>query len=82
MNFAVTGGMEHFQNREELKAFIQERGGKVSGSVSKNTDYLINNNPSSTSGKSKKAAVLGIPVITEEEFLGLAGQKLHVQKIA
>lgn len=68
-NFVVTGSVHHYKNRDELKAFIESRGGKVSGSVSKNTNYLINNDNTSTSAKNVKAKELGIPIITEEEFL-------------
>ena len=67
--FVVTGSVNHFNNRDELKAFIESHGGKVSGSVSSKTDYLINNDVTSTSGKNKKAKELGIPIISEDEFL-------------
>ena len=67
--FAVTGDVHTFKNRNELTAFIENRGGKCAGSVSKKTYALINNDPGSTSGKNKKARELGIPIITEEEFL-------------
>ncbi|MGN0382952.1 MAG: NAD-dependent DNA ligase LigA [Eubacterium sp.] len=70
--FVITGSVEHFSNRKELKEFIEERGGKVTGSVTGNTDYLINNDLTSVSGKNKKAKELGISVISEEEFLALA----------
>ena len=69
--FVVTGAVTHFKNRKQLTQDIEEKGGKVSGSVSKNTDYLINNDAASTSGKNKKAKELGIPIITEEEYLKL-----------
>ncbi len=69
--FVITGSVEHFANRDELKAFIEARGGKVAGSVSKKTDYLINNDTTSTSSKNKKAAQLGIPVLSEEDFLDM-----------
>lgn len=69
--FVITGSVSHFANRNELKAFIEERGGKVTGSVSKNTDYLINNDTASTSSKNKKARELGIPVLSEDDFLAL-----------
>ena len=69
--FVVTGSVLQFKNRNELKAYIEERGGKVAGSVSKNTDYLINNDTMSSSSKNKTAKELGIPIITEEEFLAL-----------
>lgn len=70
--FVITGSVEHFANRNELKAFIEERGGKVTGSVSKKTDYLINNDTTSASSKNKKAGELGIPILSEEAFLALA----------
>lgn len=69
--FVVTGSVSHFKNRKELTKDIEEKGGKVSGSVSKNTDYLINNDITSTSGKNKKAKELGISIITEEDYLAL-----------
>lgn len=69
--FVVTGSVEHFKNRAELKKYIEARGGKTSESVSKKTAYLINNDKNSASGKNKKARELGIPVISEEEFLAL-----------
>lgn len=69
--FVVTGSVNHFANRNELKAEIEKRGGKVTGSVSSKTDYLINNDRESTSSKNKKAKELGIPIISEEEFLNL-----------
>ncbi len=67
--YVVTGDLNHFQNRDELIAFVESRGGKVAGSVSKKTYALINNDASSNSGKNKKARELGIPIITEEELL-------------
>ena len=67
--FVVTGSVTQFKNRNELKAYIEERGGKVAGSVSRNTDYLINNDNLSSSSKNKTAKELGIPIITELEFL-------------
>ena len=69
--FVITGSVEQFKNRNELKAYIEERGGKVAGSVSKNTDYLINNDNMSSSSKNKTAKELGIPIITEAEFLSM-----------
>lgn len=69
--FVVTGEVTHFKNRKELQAKIEELGGKVTGSVSKNTDYLINNDSESGSSKNKKAKELGIPILTEEAFLRL-----------
>ena len=67
--FVITGSVEHFANRDELKDFIESKGGKTSGSVSKNTTYLINNDVESTSGKNKKAKELGVEIISEEGFL-------------
>lgn len=75
MNFVVTGSVEIFANRNEVKKYIEDRGGKVVSSVSKNTSYLINNDYQSSSSKNKKAKELGIPIITEREFLKLAGDE-------
>ncbi len=72
--FVVTGKVEHFPNRDALKEYIADRGGKVTGSVSAKTDYLINNDVKSTSSKNKKAAQLGIPILSEADFLKLAGE--------
>lgn len=69
--FVITGDVTHFQNRRELTDLIEQLGGKASGSVSKKTDYLINNDNMSGSSKNKKAKELGIPIITEEEFLNM-----------
>ena len=68
--FVITGSVYHFSNRNELKAYIEERGGKVTGSVTSKTNYLINNDVDSTSSKNKKAKELGIPIISEEDLLG------------
>ncbi len=69
VNFVVTGSVNHFANRDEVKAVIEARGGKVTGSVTSKTNYLINNDVTSNSSKNKKAKELGIPIISEEEFL-------------
>ena len=69
MTFVITGSVEHFSNRNEVKAVIESKGGKVTGSVTNKTNYLINNDVNSTSSKNKKAKELGIPIITEVEFL-------------
>ena len=69
--FVVTGSLTHFANRNELKDQIEKRGGKVTGSVTGKTDYLINNDTTSSSSKNKKAKELGIPIISEEDFLKL-----------
>ena len=73
--FVITGSVEHFANRPQVKEFIEARGGKVTGSVTKKTDYLINNDKTSTSSKNKKAQELGIPILSEEDFLELAEEK-------
>lgn len=72
MNFVITGSVEHFANRGEVKLLIESLGGKVTGSVTGKTNYLINNDTASNSSKNKKARELGVPVISEEEFLRLA----------
>ena len=69
--FVITGSVEHFANRNEVKEVIESKGGKVTGSVTSKTDYLINNDVNSTSSKNKKAKELGIPIITEQEFLNM-----------
>nr|WP_307998473.1 NAD-dependent DNA ligase LigA [uncultured Merdimonas sp.] len=69
INFVITGSVEHFANRNEAKALIESLGGKVTGSVTSKTSYLINNDVTSTSSKNKKANELGIPIISEETFL-------------
>ena len=69
ITFVITGSVEHFVNRNEVKEVIESKGGKVTGSVTAKTNYLINNDVNSTSSKNKKAKELGIPIITEAEFL-------------
>lgn len=69
INFVITGSLEHYDNRNALKEEIEKQGGKVTGTVTSKTNYLINNDNKSNSSKNKKAKDLGIPVITEEEFL-------------
>ena len=69
VNFVITGSVVHFANRAEVKEEIEKRGGKVTGSVTSKTNYLINNDVNSTSSKNRKARELGIPIISEEEFL-------------
>lgn len=68
-NFVITGSVHHFANRAEVKELIEKKGGKVTGSVTSKTDYLINNDVESTSSKNKKARELGIPILSEEAFL-------------
>jgi len=74
LTFVVTGDLAHYANRAALKGYIEAQGGKVAGSVSAKTDFLINNDAVSQSGKNKKAKELGIPVITEEEFISRFGE--------
>ena len=71
--FVITGSVNHFENRNQVKELIESLGGKVTGSVTAKTDYLINNDNMSTSSKNKKAKELGIPIITEEEFIQMTG---------
>lgn len=69
MTFVITGDVHHFKNRNELKAYIESQGGKVAGSVSGSTSFLINNDVTSTSGKNKKAQELNIPILSENDFM-------------
>ena len=73
--FVITGDVHHFKNRKELQAKIEALGGKATGSVSAKTSYLINNDVTSNSSKNKKAKELGIPIISEEDFLALIGEE-------
>lgn len=73
MNFVITGSLVHFENRSEAKELIESLGGKVTGSVTKKTNYLINNDIQSNSSKNKTARELGIPILSEEDFRKLAG---------
>ena len=76
LQFVITGSLEHFDNRSQLKAAIEARGGKVTGSVTSRTSYLINNDTASSSSKNRKARELGVPVLSEEEVLKmLQGQR-------
>lgn len=69
MTFVITGSLQHYANRDELKAVIEAKGGKVTGSVTSKTNCLINNDINSSSSKNKKAKELSVPIITEEEFI-------------
>ena len=73
VTFVITGDVEKFKNRRELSEFIESKGGKVTGSVTGKTNYLINNDVTSNSGKNKKAKELGVKIISETEFLELVG---------
>ena len=75
MTFVITGSVEHFANRKELQAAIEARGGKATGSVTAKTTYLINNDVTSNSSKNKKAKELGIPIISEQDFLSMMGEE-------
>lgn len=72
--FVITGDVHYFANRSEFKAYVESQGGKVTGSVSKKTDYLVNNDTESTSSKNKKAKELGIPIISEDTFIEMFGR--------
>jgi len=74
--FVITGSVEHFANRKELQALIESKGGKATGSVTSKTSYLINNDVTSNSSKNKKAKELGIPILSELDFLKLIGQEV------
>lgn len=69
LTFVITGDVHHYKNRDEFKSYVEVEGGKVTGSVTSKTDYLVNNDAQSTSSKNRKATQLGIPVITEDEFV-------------
>ena len=69
LTFVITGDVHHYKNRNELKAYIESQGGKVSSAVSGSTSFLINNDITSTSGKNKKAQQLGVPILSEDDFL-------------
>ena len=73
LTFVITGKLNHFKNRDAIKNKIESLGGKVTGSVSKNTNYLINNDKDSTSSKNKSAKTLGIPILNEEDFIEMFG---------
>lgn len=73
--FVITGSVNHFANRAELKEYIEQRGGKVTGSVTSKTDYLINNDVTSNSSKNKKARELEIPILSEKDFLHMAEEE-------
>jgi len=77
MTFVITGSLEHFANRKELQELIESNGGKAAGSVTAKTTYLINNDIKSTSSKNKKARELGIPILSEEDFLKLLEGEYH-----
>ena len=73
MTFVITGDVHHFKNRDAFKTYVEAEGGKVAGSVSGKTNYLVNNDVESTSSKNKKAKSLGVPIISEDTFLEMFG---------
>ena len=73
LTFVITGSLNRFTNRDEAKDKIEQLGGKVSGSVSAKTSYLVNNDVESLSSKNKKAKDLGVPIISEDEFINMFG---------
>lgn len=75
--FVITGSVEHFENRKALQEFIESKGGRATGSVTAKTSYLINNDVTSNSSKNKKAKELGIPIISETDFLKMIGEEKH-----
>lgn len=74
LTFVITGDVHHYKNRDEFKAYVEVGGGKVTGSVTSKTDYLVNNDAQSSSSKNRKAKELGIPIITEDEFVSRFGE--------
>ncbi len=74
LTFVITGDVHQFKNRDEFKAYVEANGGKVAGSVSKKTSYLVNNDVTSTSSKNMKARELGIPILSEEDFIAQFGK--------
>lgn len=80
IQFVITGSVNHFANRNEVKEVIESKGGKVTGNVTSKTNYLINNDTASTSSKNKKARELGIPIISEEEFLEMLRKGEYVRE--
>ena len=74
LTFVITGSVHEYKNRDEFKGSVEARGGKVSGSVSAKTSFLVNNDIGSTSGKNKKAKELGIEIISEDEFIARFGK--------
>lgn len=77
LTFVITGDVHHYKNRNELKAYIESQGGKVASAVSGSTSFLINNDVTSTSGKNKKAQQLGIPILSEDDFIAQYTQEAH-----
>ena len=74
LTFVITGDVHHFKNRDAFKAYVEAEGGKVAGSVSKKTSYLVNNDVESTSSKNKKAKEFGVAIISEDTFVEMFGK--------
>ena len=74
LTFVITGDVHRFRNRDAFKAYVEANGGKVAGSVSKKTSYLVNNDLESTSSKNTKARELGIPILSEDDFIARFGE--------
>ena len=78
LSFCITGSLEHFASRNDLKDIIEQKGGKVTGSVTGKTTCLINNDVASSSSKNKKAKELGVPILSEEDFMEQYGVQAQV----
>ena len=76
MTFVITGSVNTFKNRDEFKELVESLNGKVSGSVSSKTSYLVNNDVSSDTGKNKKAKSLGVEIISEDDFNKMIGREV------
>ena len=74
LTFVITGDVHQFKNRDEFKAYVEAQGGKVAGSVSGKTNYLVNNDVESASSKNKKAKELGVEIISEDAFVEMFGK--------
>lgn len=74
LTFVITGEVHYYKNRDEFKAYVEASGGKVTGSVTSKTDYLVNNDTESNSSKNRKAKELNIPIISEDEFVERFGK--------
>ena len=74
LTFVITGDVRYYKNRDEFKAYVEKSGGKVTGSVTSKTDFLVNNDLQSASSKNRKAKELGIPIISEDEFVERFGE--------
>lgn len=75
LTFVITGDVHHFKNRDEFKGYVEKTGGKVTGSVTSKTNYLVNNDVNSTSSKNRKAKELSVPIISEDEFVERFGRE-------